>query len=301
MVFRPQIARADIATLAGGMDARSKVATDKLERPTAEFFLNFRKVISENGADRWVFVLQGDSGENFKDPFPYQDYLQLKGPLGKWNVRVGRFIVPFGLLKTYDSERLILRTNEPVTLGIKLDEGIEVLGYTDRYDYSFAFTNGSRAGGNVFVARVGTEGEESIKGFSVLIGRLPEVATSESVERTGEVEAVELVKKVRVAFDETVFFGRDIVRLEIVGGTDNSKVVGGGYFEMERATSPEVSFGFNFGYFKGEEGRWRFGAGISRNFGGGRFLRVGYVRIEETKENANEIVLQYYQEFTKSL
>ena len=54
----------------------------------------------------------------------------------------GIIFSPFGLLSDFDSERLVLRTLEPLSLGIKLDTGVELLGYIKDLDYAVSISQG---------------------------------------------------------------------------------------------------------------------------------------------------------------
>ena len=109
-----------------------------------------------------------------KEVKPYQTYLQYKGPFGgKWNIRAGHYILPFGLLSDFDSERLVLRTLEPLSLGIKLDTGVELLGYIKDLDYAVSISQG--VGRNrltdvdndkLVTARIGWQGEDINVGLS---------------------------------------------------------------------------------------------------------------------------------------
>lgn len=97
--------------LSGGVDARY-THENQPRRDDAElhgFFLNLRQVWSDQTGDRWIGVAQADFDHNFEDVRPYQVYLQYKGPLGKWNVLAGHYLLPFGLLAHHDTERLLMR------------------------------------------------------------------------------------------------------------------------------------------------------------------------------------------------
>lgn len=142
-LIAPAAVQAEGLNVSGGLDARAQTGD---EDSFAAGFLNLRQVIEQDGVDRWILVGQLDSGENFESPLLYQTYAQLKGPLGRWNVRAGRFIVPFGLLASYDSERLVLNTIEPLSLALKLDTGVQVSGFVGDHDYAVALTEGSGVG-----------------------------------------------------------------------------------------------------------------------------------------------------------
>lgn len=297
----PAVAFGDNLTVSGGLDVRAEAGRSGAKARLEGLFLNLRKVISEKEADRWIVVFQTDSGDNFKEPHLYQTYAQLKGPLGRWNVRAGRYIVPFGLLGTgHDTERLVLRTIEPLSIGLKLDEGVQVHGFTKRFDYAFSLTNGVKEHNPVFIGRIGKEKGETIYGWSLLVGRLPETASKESVELPGKVlEGVPIVRKVRLGFDYTRSAGTDLWRAELIAGTDNGRMVGGGYVELDRSLNPQWSLNFNAGYWKGSEARWRLGAGATRSLGGGYFVRVGLIHQTEKEVRGNALGVQFYYEFAR--
>ena len=101
---------ADGLQLSGGVDGRYTRENHPQHDGTElrGLFLNLRQVWSDEQGDRWIGVGQVDFDSNFENIAPYQVYLQYKGPLGKWNARAGLYLLPFGLLATYDTERLLL-------------------------------------------------------------------------------------------------------------------------------------------------------------------------------------------------
>lgn len=102
--------------VSGGIDVRLTNAqpdsvdnSDNTEHLRLEgAFLNLRKVWSDDLGDRWIGVAQADFDDNFQRIRPYQLYLQYKGPLGKWNIRGGHFLLPFGLLATFRCKIVLL-------------------------------------------------------------------------------------------------------------------------------------------------------------------------------------------------
>lgn len=167
-------------TLSGGLDGRTEYSsTEGEEAELRGLFLNLRKVWQDEGADRWIGVAQLDVEHNFSEVQPYQVYLQYKGPLGKWNVRAGHFLVPFGLLATYDTERLLLGGIEDLSLGLRHDTGVQWFGRVGDWDYSLAVTDGlgvtslfdGRAN-PVVSGRVALVRDQWQVGLSVLSGRV---------------------------------------------------------------------------------------------------------------------------------
>lgn len=298
----PAQAWAQKTVLTGGADLRAETGGEDFAGVEG-LFLNFRQVFTQGDADRWIVVVQGDSGENFERPRLYQTYVQLKGPLGRWNVRAGRTIVPFGLLATYDSERLVLNTLEPLTLGLKLGDGVQVSGFTDSFDYALSLTEGDTVRRPVLTSRLGFGGGEDFSwGVSALAGRLPETASKETVEIPDAVlPGVPVVDKRRIGFDTTLTTGPDLWRAEAVFGTDNGDFVEGAYAEYERALNANWSVGANLGAWDGAETRWRVGAVVSRRLGTAAAIRVAYVDEHETAGRERTFVAQLYWEFSRGL
>lgn len=288
-------------TMSGGLDVRA-TSSNETDLVLEGAFLNFRQVFTQGGADRWIVVLQADSGDNFESPHLYQTYVQLKGPLGRWNVRAGRLIVPFGLLANYDSERLVLNTLEPLTLGVKLDQGLQLHGFTADVDYAFAVTRGIRDHDAIVTGRLGRTFGPLQLGVSVLTGTLPEVASKESVEVPGRVLSnVPLVDKRRLGVDTTLEAGPGLWRAEAVAGTDGGSFVKGAYAEYEHALDARWSVTINGGVWEGEDRRWRYGTALARDFGAGRWLRMGYVDEREPEGRDHALVVQFYWEFSRAL
>lgn len=293
---------AEATTVSGGVDLRAQTGGDDFAGVEGAF-LNVRQVFTQGGADRWIVVVQGDSGDNFEHPRLYQTFVQLKGPLGRWNVRAGRYIVPFGLLATYDSERLVLNTMEPLTLGLKLDNGIQASGFTEDFDYAVSVTEGGAVRRPVVIARVGRGGGEDLSwGVSAMAGKLPETASKETVEIPNALlPDVPVVDKRRVAADATLTAGPDLWRMEAVVGTDDGNFVKGTYAEYERALDTHWSLGANLGGWDGAETRWRAGAVVSRRLGASAAIRAGYVDEHESDGRERTFVVQLYWEFSRAL
>lgn len=166
--------------LSGGVDGRytHENHPQRDEVKLHGLFLNLRQVWADETGDRWIGVAQADFDNNFQDITPYQVYLQYKGPLGKWNVRAGHYLLPFGLLTTYDTERLILHGIEDTSLGIRKDTGVQFLGHSGAWDYGVSLSGGlsdirfadSRAN-PVLTARLAYVKDDWQVGLSTLVGR----------------------------------------------------------------------------------------------------------------------------------
>jgi len=304
-LLAPGGARGQSTTLSGGLDLRAGRQT----RPEAETvtglssaFLNLRKVFADEAGDRWILVGQVDVEEHLDDTHPYQVYAQYKGPLGRWNLRAGRYLVPFGLHAYYDTERLPLPAHEGEALGLKLDEGLQLFGYRGAFDYALSVTRGID-GRATPIARVGWQGEDVRLGLSFLEGRLPSFADAESVETDELLPGARLIHKRRLALDYEQALGPLTLRAEPLVGTDEGERVWGAYAEGGYALSERWEVAANAALLdSGLTGRrWRAGASLAWRVRGGVFLRGAYLHRNDFGRSSDLFVAQLYAEFSRAL
>lgn len=289
--------------VSGGADGRytheSHPQHDEVE--LRGLFLNLRQVWADETGDRWIGVAQADFDHNFEDIRPYQVYLQYKGPLGKWNVRAGHFLLPFGLLATYDTERLILQGVENTSLGIRKDTGAQFLGHSDAWDYAVSVSDGlsdirfadSRAN-PVLTARLAYVKDDWQLGLSTLIGR----PWARFEPLVGEEEtSARFTQERRLALDATKSFGPLTVRAEASGGTDNGRGVWGGIVLADYALLPKLDLNARYAYWHRDGDNQSVGLGLSYNVWRGLFLRVAD-NYEFGEREKNALTTQVYFEFT---
>lgn len=287
--------------VSGGLDGRvtnereSQAETGPFRPRLTGAFLNLRKVWSDDYGDRWIGVAQADFDDNVQRVRPYQLYLQYKGPLGKWNLRGGHYLLPFGLLATYDTERLVLQGLEKTSLGIRKDTGMEALGRYGLWDYAVSLSDGlsdvrlydSRAN-SVFTARVAYVQGDAQLGISTLIGRVlidPEfdLGRRDARER-------------RFAVDATKSFGPLTLRAEGVGDTDNGRAVGGGVMLGDYALTPKLELNTRYAYWDTEKA----GLGATYQVRQELFLRTAGT-YQSRRDDHCGFTLQLYYEFSKPL
>lgn len=298
-VALPPAMRPQGIQLSGGLDGRvTSLRVPDRERVRLEgSFLNIRKVWSDNLGDRWFGVAQADFDDNLRRIRPYQVYLQYKGPLGKWNVRAGHYLLPFGLLATYDTERLLLQGLERTSLGIRKDSGIQVLGRFGSWDYAASVSNGlgdvkfvdSRANPVVAGRLAHVSGDLQV-GFSTLMG-------SALIDREFGIGQSRLRER-RFAIDTTKSFGPLTVRSEAMAGTDNGRAVGGGVFLGDYALTPRWELNTRYAGWSREGALHSAAVGLTCQIRPGLFARAAQVR-EFGKENRNAFTLQLYYEFSR--
>jgi hypothetical protein len=287
--------------VSGGVDGRGYWR--EFERPSAELygvFLNFRKIFSDDLGDRWILSLQGDAEHDLKEIRSYQSFLQYKGPLGKWNVRAGHFILPFGLLNDLDTERLLLQSNEEETVGVKLDTGVSVFGFVEDWNWALSLTSGL---GRRWVSRykdtylstirVSRKLEELTLGGSILIG---EVMPDEDFAIQGE-----KVREQKIALDALYDFGQWVARLELLFGQEEGNSMGGaqGFFDYRLSSLWELNF--KGGSILRRESEHDIGAGVSFRPWAGWVFRAADLYRFERERNENEFKIQVAYEFSRGL
>lgn len=289
--------------LSGGVDARY-THENHPQDDDAELrgvFLNLRQVWSDQTGDRWIGVAQADFDHNFEDVRPYQVYLQYKGPLGKWNVLAGHYLLPFGLLAHHDTERLLMRGIEETSLGIRKDTGAQVFGHFGEWDYAVSMSDGlsdirlanSRAN-PVLTARLAYVKEDWQLGVSTFVGRPwarfePLVGDEETSAR--------FTQQRRVALDGMKSWGPLTVRAEVSGGTENGRGVWGGVVLADYALLPKLDLNTRYAYWHRDGDNQSVGLGLSYNVWRGLFLRVAD-NYEFGQREKNALTTQVYFEFS---
>lgn len=303
--LRPTGARGQSMTLAGGLDLRGGLQVHpEVASVTglSSLFLNLRKVFADEEGDRFILVGQVDVEEELRRTHLYQAYAQYKGHLGKWNLRIGRYLVPFGLHAYYDTERLLLAAHEAEALGIKLDEGIQVHGYFGSVDYAVSVGRGfhNRA---TPMGRIGWQGANFRLGLSYLYGWLPSFADQESVVVGELLPGARLIRKHRVALDYEHVLGPVTLRAEPLSGADEGRLVFGGYGEVSYALSPRWELSANGAFLRSQlvGTRRRAGGAVSFRVGPGIFLRGGYGHRRDFGRTTDVFVVQLYGEFSRAL
>lgn len=232
LIFISEKIKAKYFQISGGADGRyinKNLKGDDLK--LGGLFLNVRKILSDDKGNKIILAGQIDADNNFEKIKRYQVYIQYKGPLLKWNIRVGHYILPFGLLFDYDTERLILKTMEDLSLGIKLDTGIELFGFSGDFVYAVSLSQGTWQNrltdidnDKLSTFRVGWEAEDISIGLSGLIGKVFTEKNSLIHKENGS----RIIYEKRLGFDFTKYVGQFLIRGEILSGKDNNNFVGGG-------------------------------------------------------------------------
>jgi hypothetical protein len=186
--------------------------------------LSVRKTLADGNGDRFVIFCLAEAERNFSRVMIHESYLRLKGPMGAWNMTIGRFGVPFGLLNNFNTSRQLYKMPHSVIIGIDADNGIMLSGTAGLMDYAVSLTQGyghhhvpalSAHGFAVF--RIGMnfgDAEEIVVGVSGAAGR-----TSHEHERDM------FVRRAAGGTDATLYLGRFLLRTEFNAGMSDLKPV----------------------------------------------------------------------------
>ena len=260
-------------------------------------FLNLRKVWSDDLGDRWIGVAQVDVDDNAHRIRPYQVYLQYKGPLGTWNVRGGHYLLPFGLLATHDTERLLLQGLEKTNLGIRKDTGVELFGRFGSWDYAASLTDGlsdiefiDGDARPTVTARLAYVSGDSQIGVSTLVGRV--LVDPDFGHGSGP------VRERRVGLDATTSRGPFTVRGEAVAGTNDGEAVAGGIVLADYALTPTVEVNTRYAYWSQPDEPHAASVGVNYQVRPGLFLR-GADTYRIGKDDHNAFSFQIYYEFSR--
>lgn len=104
--------------------------------------VGLKEIIGDGSGDRLLLYLRAEAADNFAEGSVEQLYARYKGPMGRWNVTLGRTLVPFGLITDYDTEWTIVKTQEDLTIGFKSDDGLKLSGYYGPFDYDLLLSRG---------------------------------------------------------------------------------------------------------------------------------------------------------------
>jgi hypothetical protein len=255
--------------------------------------LGFKEVISDEKGDRLNFFLQVESEDNFEETYIDQLYTKYKGPMGRWNVTVGRSLVPFGLLSEYDSEMLLLKTQEKKTIGYKSDDGLKLSGFWKSMDYEFLLSPGKflkndyKADNDKMIAlKSSFKGEdiEDLKlGFSFLSAEFHDV------------------KKELFSIDMIKYHGLLVSRSELVLGKQDEHDVVSVFTGIDYSLAASIDLNAAYTHYKADYEETSTFLGLSYHSPWyGLVLRAGntYYFKHKTQENQNEFLIQIYKSYS---
>lgn len=260
-----------------------------------------RQVFSDKNGDRFMLYLQGELEHNLQERIIHQLYGRYKGPMGKWNITLGRVPLPWGLLTNWSAERLPYHSPYAVRGLLKSDNGLLVSGTIGMVDYGVSLTQGygmnsveEFPGPGLCTMRVGVT---PLLSGDLTVGVSGSVGTS---YRSGDGhhghEAMP-VEHLSGAIDLTAYIGRGTLRMEAGGERVAEIWEHQGFVELEYQLLPKLAL-LGAGNLFSEGERWNgtlyMGASTKLK---SVTLRGGY-EYEENREDTHKLVLQIYRQFS---
>ena len=296
-------AQADVTQISGGLDGRA-LSEEPLWGAGEEgvrlhgAFVNLRHVISDESGDRYILVGQVDANDNLEELEAYQVYAQVKGSLGHINLRAGRYILPFGMLTSLDTERQLIQSLESLSVGIKLDTGVQVFGFTGPFDYAVSVSQGTGKlddpdNNKLLVAWLGMQGEDRRWGLSYLDGQV--VTDGDDFLQQGSFDRQRL--SVDAEFDLVPW----LLRGELIAGKDDGRSVFGGILLADYDFNARLSLNTKLSWWNSTDDTKEVALGVSYRLPRNFILRLAdtYQRLNGVGEH--RLGLQLSWEFSHAL
>ena len=245
-------------------------------------------------------------------------YAVVKLGLGRPNIRVGQFVVPFGNLTSYETHTRPLQTLYAHSLGVRIDRGVSVEGMSGAYDWWLALVGGNGPRGDndgrpAFVARAARRlilpsGARVSIGFSAMSGSsMPRFATGiDPTMEHGDMgmsahDLVHFTDKTRLGFDAEVEMGQDVWRAEMVTGRDSDGGVNGQFVQWNRALTAGSEITAQIARWHQPAGtRLALGASIGRQVDRDTMVRLSAIqargRVGADRRRETMVVLQVARE-----
>ncbi len=264
---------------------------------------SIRQVFSDKKGDRLILYLQGEAEHNFSEIMAHQAYARLKGPMGKWNISLGRVQLPWGLLTNWSQERLPFRSSYSISKALKADNGILFNGTLGMFDYGLSLTQGfgmtrpnSFPGEGLLTSRIGISpllGGEVTLGFSGSFGTSYRTMGSHS-----EGEAMEVEHRSGL-FDLTAFIAQATLRMEMGTEYRNDEWNPLLFIALDYQVLPKLTL-IGSGNIYTNDDRWNgtlyLGASTKIK---SLTIRGGY-EYEKSTPQKNTVILQLYRQFSFS-
>ncbi|NCA82993.1 MAG: hypothetical protein EOM72_09655 [Opitutae bacterium] len=258
-----------------------------------------RKVLADRRGDRVILFLQAEAVHNLSEALLHQAYGEWKGPMGRWNVALGRVPLPWGLLTDWSPDRMPYASPYEPTRTLSSDNGLLLRGTLGLWDYGAALTQGygmetieDFPGPGNATFRLGlTPGldEAFTLGLSATAGK---IYASEDGHGMGE--TVEERRKA-VALDATWHVGRGTLRFEGGARRTSSRWLGTAFAAADYAWLPRVTLQFAGHVYEHAESHvfGRAYAGVSVPLPTVT-IRGGYEHAH-THEDEHRLVVQLYR------
>lgn len=184
--------------------------------------LLLRKSIADPSGDRFILTLLAEAYDFLRQGVLHETSFRIKGPMGRWNITTGRFNLPYGLLGSFSTTRLLMSTWYDAQFGFDVDNGVLVSGIAGDVDYGVSVTQGRGPhhrfildNSSLVTGRVGyTSGDagDLVLGASALIGDL-----------AGEHSSMMKHRIAGVGADGTFTHGSLVARTSVDGGRKDDR------------------------------------------------------------------------------
>ncbi|MFQ3675039.1 MAG: hypothetical protein SNJ64_00670 [Endomicrobiia bacterium] len=284
-------------------DGRYKyVSFDESELHLHAIGVSLRKTFADKLGDRLTLFLLAETMHNFKKTMIDQGYVQYKGPLGKWNITLGRYRLPFGLLPDYSTNRLLITTVESETIGLSSDNGLQLSGTIKDFDYAISLSQGigqkfksiDKDKNGLVSFRLGYQGvdfEDFKVGISGLFGKIISDENNDS----------SVLNKKLLSIDLTKYSGRRVFRGEFSFGEENDEKLLGIFLGSDYALFPKTDINLGYSLVKlSEYKKIHFlNVGLTFSLFSGFQIRIAQKMPIKMEKGKNELLFQVYYIFSR--
>jgi len=193
-----------------------------------------RKTFSDNSGDRLTLFTLFEAKDNFRDFMIHELHMLYKGPMGIWKITGGRFGLPYGLLSSFSTSRLLYNSAISNTLGFDVDNGLMLSGLFGMFDYGVALTQGygphhtpKFPGHGLLTTRLGIVFGDALEysvGLSAIAGKTQSTHHEDGIDT-----------KYIGGIDATALLGQTAIRLEFSGGQINRGLFAAAFASVDYA------------------------------------------------------------------
>ncbi len=197
---------------------------------------------------------------------------------GRRDLKIGHFLVPFGLEPRIDTHFTLYQLFPLVTTGAKLDWGAQLHGAFPKFDYGLALTTGTgmdltgRGSDTYLVSgRIGTPGEKNfVIGFSGLYGQIHDdhaIHRFDEGDPTDRAENAGFVRRWRAGMDFTQIVSQFTINGQVDAGQDFDAAAFNTLLELNWSTADESFRAYLQGIYAGMDGFFGWDENIQMRLG----------------------------------
>ncbi len=214
---------------------------------------SLRKTLSDSKGDRLILFGLVEAEDDVSEVMLHEVYGTYKGPMGLWNITIGRFGLPWGLLPGFSATRLLYDMSHGAVLGMNVDNGLMLSGVSGALDYAVSVTQGYGPRGtpddldlNLGTARIGfTPGdtEEFSMGVSGAVGksrRAHALAPMGDMGMDMDTKMNRALHRAVAGLDATWYLGRWLGRTEVSYGRVDHQDMTAGFAAVDYALLPKL-------------------------------------------------------------